>query len=209
MSSYNNSYLSYRKNKKKHGKAFIIFLSVIFCLIILAGILFIINYNTIRLAAGKGNVKVNTIPQVEKSLSDTGKFNNATVTGSTNQDQVLTCTSKDNAIELAVTQQKNGKEVIEAKVDLKKMDLRGIDKEALLHGSPSAIMTAKSLANDYIGTLIDRSDETGIETYLAANLLKQYKNKQTNLSIDHTFGNAHLTFTGNLSTGKIDVSITK
>jgi hypothetical protein len=70
-------------------------------------------------------------------------------------------------------------------------------------------MAAKALANDYIGTLIDPNDETGMETYLAANLLSQYKSNPNSLNIDHTFGNAHLILTGNLSTGKIDVSITK
>lgn len=210
MSSYKNSYLSYGlKNKKKHGKVFKIFFFIICCLVILAGIFFVTNYNTIRLATGKGNIKVNTISQAEKSLSDTGKFNSATVTSSADQAQVLTCTSKDNAVVLTVTQQKNGKEMIDAKVDLKKLDFRGIDKEALVHGSPSAIMAAKALANDYIGTLIDSNDETGIETYLAANLLSQYKSNPTSLNIDHTFGNANLTLTGNLSIGKIDVSITK
>jgi hypothetical protein len=210
MSSYKNSYISNGlKNKKKHGKAFKIFLSIIFCLVILAGILFVTNYNTIRLATGKGNIKVNTISQVEKSLSDTGKFNSATVTSSTDQTQVLTCISKDEAIELTVTQQKNGKEMIDAKVDLKKMDFQGIDKQALLNGSPSAIMAAKELANGYIGTLIDQNDATGIEAYLASNLLSQYKSNMTSLSVDHTFGNAHLTLKGNLSIGKINVSITK
>lgn len=210
MSSYNNSYLSYgEKNKKRHGKAFKIFFSIIFCLVMLAGILFTTNYNTIRLATGKGNIKVNTISQAEKSLSDTGKFNSAMVTCSADQAQVLTCTSKDKAVVLTVTQQKNGTEMIYAKVDLKKLDLRSIDKKALAHGSPSAIMAAKALANDYIGTLIDPNDETGIETYLAANLLSQYKSNPTSLKIDHTFGNANLILTGNLSSGKIDVSITK
>lgn len=210
MKSYKNSYLSYGlKNKKKHGKAFKIFFSTIFCLVILAGILLITNYNTIKLATGKGNIKVNTISQAEKSLSDTGKFNSATLTGSTDQAQVLTCTSKDNAVVLTVTQQKNDKEMINAKVDLKKLDLSGIDKKALLHGNPSAIMAAKGLANDYIGALIDPKDVTGIETYLAANLLSQYRSNPTSLNIDHTFGNAHLTLTGNLSIGKIHVSITK
>ena len=210
MNSYKNSYLTYgRKNKKKHGKAFIIFISIILCLVILAGILIVLNYNTIRLATGKGNIKINTISQAEKSLSDTGKFNSATVTGSNGQTQVLTSTSKDKAIALTVTQQKNGKEKIDAKVDLKKLDFQGIDKKALVHGNPSAIMAAKTLANDYIGTLVDRNDETGIETYLAANLLSQYKNNQNSLSIDHNFGDTHLTLTGDLSNGKIDVSITK
>ncbi|WML34303.1 hypothetical protein [Clostridium sp. OS1-26] len=210
MSSYKNSYLSYGlKNKKKHGKAFKIFFFTIFCLVILAGILLVTNYKTIWLATGKGDIRVNTISQAEKSLSDTGKFNSATVTSSADQTQVLTSTSKDNAVVLTVTQQKNGKEMIDAKVDLKKLDFQGIDKEALLHGSPSAIMAAKALANDYIGTLIDSNDETGIETYLAANLLSQYKSNPTSLNIDHTFDNAHLTLTGNLSIGKIDVSITK
>lgn len=210
MSSYKNSYLSYGlENKKRHGKAFKIFFGTIFCLIILVGILFATNYNTIRLATGKGNITVNTISQAEKSLSDTGKFNSATVTSGADQAQVLTSTSKDNAVLLTVTQQKDGKEIIDAKVDLKKLDFRGIDKQALLHGNPSAIMAAKALANDYIGTLIDPNDETGIETYLAANLLSQYKSNPTRLNIDHTFGDAHLTLTGNLSVGKIDVSITK
>lgn len=210
MSSYKNSYLAYGlENKKRHGRAFKIFLSAILCLIILAGILFATNYNTIRLATGKGNIEVNTISQAEKSLSDTGKFNSATVTSGADQAQVLTSTSKDNAVLLTVTQQKDGKEIIDAKVDLKKLDFRGIDKQALLHGNPSAIMAAKALANDYIGTLIDPNDETGIETYLAANLLSQYKSNPTRLNIDHTFGDAHLTLTGNLSVGKIDVSITK
>lgn len=210
MNSYKSSYLSYDpKNNKKHGKAFKIFLFTILCLVIFAGILFITNYNTIRLATGKGNIKVNTISQAERSLSDTGKFNNATVTSTADQAQLLTCTSKDNAVVLTVTQQKNGKEIIDAKVDLKKLDFRSIDKKALVHGSPSAIMAAKALANDYIGALIDPNDETGIETYLAANLLSQYKSNPTSLNIDHTFGNANLTFTGNLSSGEIDVSITK
>lgn len=210
MNSYKNSYLSYgQKNGKKRGKARIIFLSILFGLVILAGILFVANYNTIRLAAGKGNIKVNTISQAEKSLSDTGKFNSATRTGSAGQDQVLSCTSKDNAVVLTVTQQKNGKEIIDAKVDLKKMDLQGIDKRALLRGNASAIMNAKALANDYIGTLIDQKDVTGIETYLAANLLSQYKSNPASLNIDHKFGNARLTLTGDLSTGKIDVNITK
>lgn len=203
------SNLSYaQKNKRKHDKAFKIFLSVILCLVILAGILFVINYNTIRLATGKGDIKVNTITQAEKSISDTDKFNSATVTDSTDQSQTLTCTSKDNAVGLTVTQQ-NGKETIDAKVDLRKMDLQSVDKNALLHGSPSAIMAAKAVANDYIGTLIDPKDQTGIEVYLAANLLSQYKSNPANVDIDHTFGDAHLTLTGNLSTGKIDISITK
>lgn len=210
MSNYKNSYLSYGlKNQNKHGKAFKIFLFIIFCLVILAGILFMTNYNTVRLATGQGNIKVNTISQAEKSLSDTGKFNSATVTSGADQAQVLTCTSKDNAVVLTVTQQENGQEMIDAKVDLKKLDFRGIDKEALLHGSPSAILGAKALANDYIGTLIDPNDETGIETYLAANLLSQYKCNPTSLNIDHDFGDVNLTLTGNLSTGKIDVGLTK
>ena len=99
--------------------------------------------------------------------------------------------------------------MIDAKIDLKKLDFQGIDKEALLHGNPSAIMAAKALANDYIGTLIDSNDETGIEAYLATNLLSQYKSNPNNLKIDHTFDNAHLILIGNLSIGKIDVSITK
>ncbi len=210
MDNYKNSYSSYDlKNKKKHGKAFNIFLFIILGLIILTGILFVINYNTIMLAMGKGNIKVNTISQAEKSLLDTGKFNSAKVIKSSDQTQVLTCTSKDNAVELTITQQKNGKEMIDAKVDLKKLDFQDIDKKALLRGSPSEIIAAKALANDYIGTLIDSKDVTGIETYLASNLLSQYKSNPNSLSVDHTFGNAQLILTGDLSKGKINVSISK
>lgn len=210
MSNYKSSYLSFgEKNRKKPRKVFIIIFSIFFCLVILAGILIITNYNTIRLAAGKGSIKVNTISQAEKSLSDTGKFNDAILTENTDKSQVLTCTSKDNGIVLTVTQQKNGKEIIAAKVDLKKIDFQGIDKKALVQGSPSALMAAKTLVNDYIGTLIDKKDVTGIETYLAANLLSQYKSNRTDLNIDHNFGNAQLTLTGDLSKGSIDVNITK
>lgn len=209
MSSYKKSYLSNdQKNKKKHNKAFKIFFSVILCLVILAGIFFVTNYNTIRLATGKGDIKINTISQAEKALSDTGKFNSATVSN-IDQAQVLTCTSKDDAVVLKVTQQKNGEKMIDAKVDLKKLDFRDIDEKALLHGSPSAVMDAKTLANDYIGALIDPNDATGMETYLATKLLNQYKSNPNSLNIDHNFGDAHLTLTGNLSTGKIDVTLTK
>ena len=210
MNNYKDSYFSYdSKNKKKHGKAFKIFLSIVFCLIILAGFVYVKNYNTIRLATGKGNINVNTISQAEKSLSDTGKFNSAAITNSSDQAQVLTSTSKDNAVKLTVTQQKNGKETIDANINVKNLDLSGIDKKALLHGSPSAVKAAKALANDYIGTMMDPKDVTGIETYLASNLINQYKSNPNNLNIDHTFGNARLILTGNLSTGKINVSITK
>ncbi len=210
MNNYKDSYFSYdSKNKKKHGKAFKIFLSIVFCLIILAGFVYVKNYNTIRLATGKGDINVNTISQAEKSLSDTGKFNSAAITSSSDQAQVLTSTSKDNAVKLTVTQQKNGKETIDANINVKNLDLSGIDKKALLHGSPSAVKAAKALANDYIGTMMDPKDVTGIETYLASNLINQYKSNPNNLNIDHTFGNARLILTGNLSTGKINVSITK
>ena len=210
MNNYKDSYFSYdSKNKKKHGKAFKIFLSIVFCLIILAGFVYVKNYNTIRLATGKGNINVNTISQAEKSLSDTGKFNSAAITNSSDQAQVLTSTSKDNAVKLTVTQQKDGKETIDANINVKNLDLSGIDKKALLHGSPSAVKAAKALANDYIGTMMDPKDVTGIETYLASNLINQYKSNPNNLNIDHTFGNARLILTGNLSTGKINVSITK
>ncbi|QAT39198.1 hypothetical protein [Clostridium sp. JN-9] len=210
MNNYKDSYFSYdSKNKKKHGKAFKIFFSIIFCLVILAGFVYVKNYNTIRLATGKGNINVNTISQAEKSLSDTGKFNSAAITNSSDQAQVLTSTSKDNAVKLTVTQQKSGKETIDANINVKNLDLSGIDKKALLHGSPSAVKAAKALANDYIGTMMDPKDVTGIETYLASNLINQYKSNPNNLNIDHTFGNARLILTGNLSTGKINVSITK
>ena len=210
MTSYRDSNSKYdRNNKKRHGRAFKISLSILVCLVVAAGVLFVTNHNTVALMMGKGNIGVNTISQVAASLSATGKFGNATVTGSAGQTQALTCISKDNAVTLTVTQQESGKETIAAKVDLKKMDFRGIDKKALLHGSPSAIQAAKALANSYVGTVVDPSDETGVEAYLVANLLSQYRSNPTSVNIDHAFGSAHLTITGNLSTGKIDVSITK
>ena len=158
---------------------------------------------------GKGNIKFNTISQVEKSLLDTGKFSNPTVTSSADQAQVLTSISKDNGVALTLTKQKSGKEIIDVKVNLKKMDLSDIDKKALLRGNPSAIKTAKTMVNNYVGTVIDPNDITAIEAYLVANLISQYKSNPNNVNINHSFGNAHLILKGNRSTGKIEVNITK
>jgi hypothetical protein len=184
-------------------------MSVLVCIVIAAGVLFALNFKTITLMMGKGNIKVNTVSQIHKSLLGSGKFSDVTKTTDPDNSQVLTSTSDDNAVILTVTQQENGKETINAKVDLNKMDVGSVDKKALAHGSPSAISAAKALADKYVGSLVDTSDETGLEAYLATNLLSEYKSDPTSVNIDHTFGNTHLTLTGDLSSGNIEVDISK
>ena len=210
MSSYRNSFStnSY-KQKKRHGKAFKIIISIVIGLVVIAGVLFALNFKTITLMMGKGNIKVNTISQIHKSLLGSGKFSDVTKTTGPDNSQVLTSTSDDKAVILTVTQKENGKETINAKVDLNKVDASSVDTEALAHGSPSAISAAKALADKYVGSLVDTSDETGLEAYLATNLLSEYKSDPTSVNIDHTFGDTHLTLTGDLSSGNVEINLEK
>jgi len=210
MAKYNSTLSAYSsKQKKKHGKAFKIIISIVIGLVVIAGVLFALNFKTITLMMGKGNIKVNTISLIHKSLLGSGKFSDVTKTTGPDNSQVLTSTSDDNAVILTVTQQESGKETINAKVDLNKMDIGSVDKKALAHGSPTAISAAKTLADKYVGSLVDTSDETGLEAYLATNLLSEYKSDPTSVNIDHTFGDTHLTLTGDLSSGNVEINLEK
>lgn len=209
MKQYKNSNSSKYNHKKKHGMAFKVTITVLGCIVAAVIVLLAINFNTIMLMMGKGNVSINTISQVKNTIPNTNKFSSEADTSSTDDTQVLTTVSKDKAVTLTITQQQDGKETIDAIVDLKKIDTKGINKQALKQGNPAAIQSAKILADSYIGTVINSSDTSGIEAYVATNLISQYKSNPTNVNIDHTFGNAHLTLSGNLSTGSLHVTITK
>jgi hypothetical protein len=156
---------------------------------------------------GKGSIKVKEIPQIKTSITGTGMFTGVKETTGTNGETVLTSVSKDNAVTLKITQQKDGKESIATQIDTKKLDTSGINTTDLLHGNPAAIQAAKKLADKYIGTIVDPSDVTGMEAYLASNLLGQYKSNPDDMSISHTFGDTSLNLTGDTSTGIVNINI--
>jgi hypothetical protein len=209
LSSYSDSYSPtyVSRQKRKHGKALKIVLSILILIIVILGILFAINYNTIMMFFGKGNLKVKDISQIKSGILSTGEFTDLKESVDANGSSVLTGVSKDKAVTLTITQSKSGAKTVSAKVDTSKLDTSGINKDALLKGQPAAVQSAKSLADKYIGTVVDSSDVNGMEAYLAGDVLSKYKSDPSNLTVDHNFGDTNLNISGDSSTGILNINL--
>ena len=193
--------------KKKHSKALKIILSILLCILIALIVLFAINFKTIMLLFGNGNIKVKEIPEIKSALESTSMFSEVAESVNENGYKVLTSTSNDKAVKLTITEQKDGKKTVSAEVNANKIDASGIDTEGLKQGNPAAINYAKTLADKYVGTIIDKADITGMEAYITKSILSQYKSNPDAITIDHNFENTNFNLSGDLSTGLINITI--
>lgn len=199
---------SYGKRKGRH-KGLKIFLIILLGIVVILGILFAINFNTIMVFNGKGHINVKQAPQIKQSMTGSGMFEDVGENTDSNGNSVMTGVSKDKAVTLTVTKQKDGTQVINAQVDTSKLDDAGIDLTALKNGNAKTLQAAKDLADKYVGTIVDDNSKTGMELYMASKLYNQYKNNPNDINISHSFGDTDLTVTGDMSQHKLDVTLKK
>ena len=198
---------SYGRRRGKHRKALIITLSVIAALLVAAGVFVALNYNTILLGSGRGTVRIKDISQIRQSVDQSGLFGDVQESTDADGNQVIKCVSKDKAVTLTVTQKKDGSKTVNAQVDLKKVEAGGIKADDLKSGGLPAVQAAKSAADKYVGTVVDKSEVTGMETYVAKEAFAQYKSGSDNISVSNRYGNTSLDVSGSLSTKKAEFNL--
>lgn len=190
-----------RQGRKKHGRARKIILAIVGVIAAALIVLLAVNYKTIALAFGKGSVHVNNLDQVKTSILKSGEFDNLSESTDAQGDRMLTGVTKDGAISFSLKQYPDGRETVTAQIDLKKLDLSGIDKQALLKGNTEALKKAKSVSDKIFRPVVG-NEATGLESYLAQEALKESRNSPDDIQISHRFGATSVDLTGSLTTKK-------
>lgn len=202
------SFAAYVPPKKKKHTVRRVVLAILALLLAAAVIWIAVHFRTLQLASGHGSLKLNSLPQITRSLTQSGRFDNLSQNTDSNGSQVLTGVSKDGAVSLTVTQDNGGHKTVDARIDLSKLDTGNISKSALLHGDTSALQAVRSEADQYLGALVDPGQLTGMETYVAGQLISQYRrNPDSALDVDHTFGGTSLSLNGSLASQKIAIHL--
>lgn len=203
MANLGRAYAAPQGRGKKSRKGLWIFLGIIVAVAVILCIVFALNHKTISLALGKGSFSLNSPQQIEKSMGDSGNFKDVKSSAGT-----VTGVSNDGAVSYKVTQ-KGGGETVDADIDLSKLDTGSIDKSAILKGNVSAISQAKTQADKYLEPIVGKSQLPGIEAYMAAEVLKQGKANPDDIDISHKFGDVTLKMTGDLSSDKATLQLSK
>lgn len=208
MATYRNSTVHFgRRRKSRTGLK--IFLGIVIAIVIILGIIFALNYKTIMLSTGNGSANINSLESIKKSLSDSKLFNGVNNSVDSAGNSVTTCTSKDGAVSYTITQQKNGKETVNADIDLKKLKSEGINKSEIKSGNVSAINKAKSIADQYVTPIVGSDQASGMELYLAKEIMNQGAANPDNINVNHKFGDVTVQVTGNLSADSANVKLSK
>lgn len=199
MSQYARIPIHTSRRKKHRGLK--IFLVIIGALLAIACIAFILNYNTVMLFFGKGNVNIPSTSSIEKALKTNNHYENIQTTSDGSGDTTVTAQSKDGAVNIKSVTDSSGKQNVEVQMDIKKM---------------SGISSSKSLANlqavvakinQYLASVIDPNQLTGIESYVTRELITQYKSGQSTFSISNTFNSVQLHISGNFETKVVNVDV--
>ncbi len=150
---------------------------------------------------GKGNVNIPSTSSIEKALKTNNHYENIQTTSDGSGDTTVTAQSKDGAVNIKSVTDSSGKQNVEVQMDIKKM---------------SGISSSKSLANlqavvakinQYLASVIDPNQLTGIESYVTRELITQYKSGQSTFSISNTFNSVQLHISGNFETKVVNVDV--
>lgn len=208
MPSYNyTSILKQTKKKKKTKMGFRIFLCVLVLAVAGLGTVFALNYNTILLTTGNGSAKLNDVINIKKTLAKSADMKNVKSKTDKNGNTTLTGISKNGAVAYKVTQKKNGKETVDAKVDINKLK-KSVKIKQINAGDLGAIKDLQKQANDYIEPIVGKDAATGIELYFTQKIVAQSTKNPEKINISHSFGGILVQLTGSLYS-KLTLKVTK
>lgn len=198
MNRYDRT-LSVMPRRKRH-RGLKIFLGIVILLLVAAGIAFALNYNTVLLFAGKGTVSVPKTSAMEKALKASDKYENVKTRTDASGNTVVTANSTDGAVSFQSTTGSSGDTKVEVQMDVKKM--KGVSTSRSL----SNLKAMQAKVNEYLSAVIEPSQLSGVESYVAREALSQYQSGQRNFSVSHNFNGTQLDVTGDFETGVVHVN---
>ncbi|MDF2535046.1 MAG: hypothetical protein K0R18_1205 [Bacillales bacterium] len=193
--------------KPKKRKTLKIMIYVFSTILLIFGVVFALNFQTIMLMSGKGKLKMNDIAAVKKAVSNSKVLSLESESTGADGTKTLNIKSKDNAVTIIVSQKPNKTQTISANIDANKLNTTNIDMDAIKSGDVKAVSAAKSLADDYLSTIVSKDQASGIEAYAAKEAISQLKNGNTNLSINNTFGSTNFSAKIDTTTGQINITV--
>ena len=201
MSRYDRI-LSTSPRRKKH-RGLKIFLIVIAALLVAGGIVFALNYNTILLFNGKGTVSVPAASTMAKALKTSSTYENVQTSSDASGNTVVTAQSKDGAVNIKSTTGSSGGQKIEVQMDVKKM--KGVSTSKSL----ANLQAMQAKVNQYLVSAVDPSQLTGVESYVAREVLAQYQSGQETFTVSNNFSGTQLDVTGDFETGIVNFNVVR
>lgn len=215
MSGYNYSSIlkqpeKYKKFsiKKKSRKRPVIVLSILLLIFIGLGVAFALNYKTIMLTTGNGDAKLNDVHTIKSTLAKSSAMKNIKSQTDKNGNTTLTGTSKNGAVNYKVTQKKDGKETVNANVDVNRLQSKAVNIKQFKVGDLTAIKSLQQQANEYIAPIVGKDQATGIELFFTRELISQGAKNPKAISISHKFGDMSVQLYGNIYS-KLTLKIVK
>lgn len=196
----------YARGGRRPHRAAKIVLGIVLGLLIVCGVVFALNYNTITLLLGKGKIGLKDIGGIKSAAS--GILTQVSEASQSGGGQTLTGTSADGAVKMTVTQTSDGKKTVNAQADLRKL-APGADLHAIKSGDLSGLSALKSQADKYLAVVVPQDQVTGIEAYLLKEASAQYKSHPNAITIDKDFGNVSLHASADMHSGQGDLTMTQ
>lgn len=189
----------------KHKKALKITAGVFGGIILLCGIIFALNFNTVMLMMGSGSVKVASVDQLKKKLSSDKTYQNVKTDKNANGKQTLSAQSKDGAVTIEAVESNNGKVKISGNIDVTKVE--ALKKSNI---NVNDLQSMKNIADQYVNNLVDQQSVTGVEAYVAKEVLAQYQGNKQNFAVSKKFDQgAVLNVSGDFTSGQVNFDITQ
>lgn len=187
--------------RRKSHRGLKIFGGILAVLLVAGGIAFALNYNTVLLFFGKGTVNLPAASSMAEALKANSQYEDVQTSSDAAGNTVVTAKSADGAVSIQSTTDSSGQQNIQVQMDVKKMD--GVSTSKSL----SNLTAIQSKINDYLSSVVDPSQLSGIESYVAREVLAQYQKRQSTFSIANDFGGTKLQAAGNFETGVIDFTV--
>lgn len=189
----------------KHKRALKITAGIFGGIILILGIIFALNFNTVMLMMGSGSVKVTSVDQLKKKLSSDKTYQNVKTDKNANGKQTLSAQSKDGAVTIEAVESNNGKVKISGNIDVTKVE--ALKKSNI---NVNDLQSMKNIADQYVNNLVDQQSVTGVEAYVAKEVLAQYQGNKQNFAVSKKFDQgAVLNVSGDFASGQVNFDITQ
>lgn len=199
MSRYDQSFAGMPRRKRHLGLK--IFGGILAVILVAGGIAFALHYNTVMLFFGKGTVSVPSTSSMAQALQASGQYGTVQTSSEADGGTVVTAKSKDGAVDIKSSTDSAGQQHIEVQMDIKKMD--GVSTSKSL----SNLKAIQTKINDYLSAVVDPSQLSGVESYVAREVLAQYQSGQSTFSVSNEFSGTKLQADGDFGSGIVNFTV--